>query len=160
MDSPEQDGEQHHRGERLDRSGPVHADQFVQPAPLEHGDNHAVGRADRQQVHQRGLDRDENGPEHDKQQQERQADHDRHEHREPSAEDVAQVVVDRSDAADVHLETRAAQRGRHDLVTQPVDELLTVSTDWGAVAGTTNKTAVSPVWFGIGGAASTTPGVC
>ena len=36
------------------------------------GDDHAVGRADRQQVHDHGLERHEQRAEHDHQQQERQ----------------------------------------------------------------------------------------
>ena len=59
------------------------ADQLVAPAPLEHGDDHAVGGADRQQVHDRGLERHEHRPEHDHQQQERQADDGADEERQP-----------------------------------------------------------------------------
>src|SRR4029453_15282126 len=46
-------------------------EQVLEPPPLEHGHHHAVGRADRQQVHQGGLERYRDGAEHDHQQQER-----------------------------------------------------------------------------------------
>jgi hypothetical protein len=39
---------------------------------LEDRDDHAVRRADRQQVHHDGLERDEDAAEHDEQEQERQ----------------------------------------------------------------------------------------
>ena len=71
----EHDREQHHRRPRLDRAGLVDADQAHAPAPLEDGDDHAVGRADRQQVHDHGLQRHEQAAEHDHQQQERQDQH-------------------------------------------------------------------------------------
>ena len=41
-----------------------------QPSPLEHGHDHAVGRADREQVHDGGLDRNGDRPEDDHQQEE------------------------------------------------------------------------------------------
>ena len=44
--------------ERLDRRR-RDADDVAQPAPLEEGDDDAVGRADRQQVHDHGLERHE-----------------------------------------------------------------------------------------------------
>ena len=58
------------------------------PAPLEHRDDHAVGGADRQQVHDRRLERHEHRAEHHHQQQERQPD----------------------DGADEQRQTRAARR--------------------------------------------------
>jgi hypothetical protein len=48
----EQDGEHHHRHERGYGHGLVETDQRSPPPPLEHGDDHAVGRSDRQQVQQ------------------------------------------------------------------------------------------------------------
>ena len=51
---PKNDGEEHHRGPRLDR-GSADSDQVTAPTPLEDGDHYSVGRADRQQVHEHGL---------------------------------------------------------------------------------------------------------
>ena len=51
---------------------------FTQP-PLEDRDDHAVGRADRQQVHDHGLERHEQRPEHEHQQDEAEQ-QDREEH--------------------------------------------------------------------------------
>ena len=51
--------------------GAVEPEQPAEPAPLEDGDDDAVGAADRQQVHHRRLQRHGDGPEHDHQQQER-----------------------------------------------------------------------------------------
>ena len=78
----EHDGEQHHRHERLDR-GALDVEQAAAPAPLEHGDDDAVGGADRQQVHDHGLERHQQRAEHHHQQQERQAEHGGEEPRQP-----------------------------------------------------------------------------
>ena len=68
---PEEDGEHDQRQERVDRHRAVQPDELVAPTPLEHRDEHAVGGGDRQQVHEGGLERDEDRAEHDHQQQER-----------------------------------------------------------------------------------------
>ena len=67
----EHDREQHHRDPRVDRPR-CHARDVAQPAPLEQRDHHAVRGADREQVHEHGLQRHEQRPEHEHQQQERQ----------------------------------------------------------------------------------------
>ena len=72
---PEDDGEQHHRHERLDRAALADADEVLHPAPLEDRDDDAVGGADRQQVHDDGLERHEQRAEHGHQEQERQSEH-------------------------------------------------------------------------------------
>ena len=72
----EHDGEQEHRHPRLDRPGLVDADQLHAPAPLEDGDEDAVGGADRQQVHDHRLERHEHAAEHGHQQQEAEQQHD------------------------------------------------------------------------------------
>ena len=46
--------------------------EVAEPAPLEERDNHAVGRSDRQQVHDHCLERNQERPEHDRQQDEGQ----------------------------------------------------------------------------------------
>ena len=74
---PEEDGEHDHRDERVRRAPWRRADEALAPAPLEHGDDHAVGGADRQQVHDRRLERHQHRAEHDHQQQERQRHHGR-----------------------------------------------------------------------------------
>ena len=53
----EDDREHHHREERLDRRGPVEADQAAEPTPLEDRDDDAERRADAEQVHQDRLER-------------------------------------------------------------------------------------------------------
>ena len=52
-----------------------HADEFVAPSPLEDGDEHAVGGADRQQVEDCGLERHDRRAEDASEQEERQHDH-------------------------------------------------------------------------------------
>ena len=49
----EEDGEQHHRQERLDGAGPVHAEEAAQPSPLEDGHQDPEGGADGEHVHGR-----------------------------------------------------------------------------------------------------------
>ena len=67
---------------------PVDTDELAEPAPLEHSDDHAVAGADRQQVHDRRLDRHEHRAEHHEQQQERKPDDDAHEQRQPPAAEM------------------------------------------------------------------------
>ena len=69
------------------------ADDAAEPAPLEHGHDDAVGGADRQQVHDHGLERHEQRAEHHHQQQERQRQHGDEEVRQPRAEVVGEVDV-------------------------------------------------------------------
>ena len=81
---PEQDREHEHRDEADDRQRLVDADAGRAPPLLEHEHDDAVGGADREQVHHRGLDRHEDRAEHDHQQDERQADDTADEQREPA----------------------------------------------------------------------------
>ncbi len=71
----EEDGEHEHRHERHDRDRFGHTDEFVAPSPLEDGDEHAVGGADRQQVEDCGLERHDRRAEDASEQEERQHDH-------------------------------------------------------------------------------------
>ena len=88
---PEEDGEQHHREERLDRTGSVDPEHAAQPAPLEDGHQDAEGRADRQQVHDRRGQRDDEAAEDDGQQQERQQDDQSDEQRQLGRQHVGEV---------------------------------------------------------------------
>ena len=65
------------------------AEQAGAPALLEDGDDHAVGGADREHVHDRGLEGHEQRAEHDHQQQERQPDDRADEQRQAAGEAVA-----------------------------------------------------------------------
>ena len=109
----EHDREQHHRHPRLDRAFLADADEALDPAPLEDRDDHAVRRADRQQVHDHGLERHEQRSEHEHQQHEAE-EQDREEHvGQALPERVGEVDADRGLAADVHVEVgaRASPRG-------------------------------------------------
>ena len=66
----------------------------AQPAPLEHRHQHAEGGADREQVHGRGGQRDEQAAEDDHQQQEREHDHQSDEQGELVAEHSGEVDED------------------------------------------------------------------
>jgi hypothetical protein len=66
----------------------------VEPTPLEHGDDHAVGGADRQQVHDHRLQRHQQRPEHRHQQQERQRQHRPEEVRQAGGEVLGEVDLD------------------------------------------------------------------
>ena len=86
----------------------------MSPAPQPHWNTmtmHAVGRADAQQVEQRGLERHEHRPEDQHQQQERQQDHRGDEQRQPVVDPVADVGEVRRLTADVGPR-RAARRAR------------------------------------------------
>ena len=106
----EHDREQHHRRPRLDRAFTVDADQARAPAPLEHRDDDAVRGTDRQQVHDDGLERHEQRPEHDHQQQEAEHEDRADQERQPVAEVVGEVDRRRVEAAD--LARRHRSRGR------------------------------------------------
>ena len=69
----------------------VDADQVHAPAPLEDGDEDAVGGADRQQVHDHGLERHEQAAEHRHQQQEAEQQHDADQQRHAAGEVVGEV---------------------------------------------------------------------
>ena len=69
------------------------AEEVGAPAPLEHGDHHAVGGGDRQDVHDDGLERHQDRAEHDHQQQERQRQHGAEEDEDAAAEVVGEVDV-------------------------------------------------------------------
>ncbi len=78
---PEEDREHHHRHVGDDRDRPVEADRGGAVALLEDRGEDAVGGADRQQVHERRLERGDHGAERDQQQQHAQADDDRDDQR-------------------------------------------------------------------------------
>ena len=114
----EDDGEQEHRHPRLDRPGLVDADQAHAPAPLEDGDEDAVGGADRQQVHDHGLQRHENTSEHSHQQDEAEQQHDADEHRHAVADEPGEVGRPGRGPTDLGVDPG---RGDH-VVTEVVDE--------------------------------------
>ena len=94
------------------------------PAPLEDGDDDAVGGTDRQQVHDRRLERDHHRPEHRHEQQEGQDDHgDDH-----PRQSVRQVIWRRRRRAAVSpptntVSSRARRRPEDDGAPQSRDEL-------------------------------------
>src|SRR5262249_38051289 len=98
---PEQDREHEQRHVGHHRHRAVEADQAVQPAPLEYRGQHAVGGADRQQVHHRGLDRDHHGAEGEQQQHEAERDHDQDLQQQLAGDDRGQIRVSGGGAADV-----------------------------------------------------------
>ena len=120
---PEEDGEHDEREERVDRHRAVQPDQLGAPAPLEHRDEHAVGGGDRQQVHERGLERDEDRPEHDHQQQERHR-HDGGDEQRQAAGDAVGQVGDHGPAGERHRGVGAVDRGRQHVGAQVADELV------------------------------------
>src|SRR5581483_3714036 len=81
----EHDGEEHHRRPGLDRPAVDTHDRST-PAPLEHRHHHAVGGADREQVHDDGLERHDDRPEDHEQQQEAEQQDGTDEDREPVAD--------------------------------------------------------------------------
>ena len=86
----------------------------LRPAPLEDRDDHAVGGADRQQVHDHGLERHEQRAEHRHQQQERQRQHGPEEVGEPAGEVVGEVDHRGHEAGDQDVEPGAGGRlGQH-----------------------------------------------
>ena len=82
------------------------AEQLAGPAPLEDGDDDAVGGADRQHVHEDGLERHEQRPEDRHQQQERQGQHGAEEDEHALGEVVGDVDVDRGAAGDLRRRGR------------------------------------------------------
>src|SRR4029079_17625460 len=71
----EQDRDEDDRQKADHRAGGAGADQVVGPAPLEDSDDGAEGRPDGQQEPGGGLDRHDDRPERDEQQQEGEPDH-------------------------------------------------------------------------------------
>ena len=80
------------------------------PAPLEDGDDDAVGGADRQQVHHHRLERHQQRPEHDHQQQERQAENGGEEKRQALRQIVGEVDADSHSAGHGDVEAGACGR--------------------------------------------------
>ena len=68
----------------------------MEPTPLEHGNDDAIGGADRKQVHDDGLERHEQRPEHDHQEKERQAENGTEEDRGSLCEVRGEVFVSRT----------------------------------------------------------------
>ena len=120
---PEQDREHHDRDERDDRRVAVDAEQRRAPAPLEDRDDHAVGGADRQQVEDGRRQRHPDRAEHRHQQQDREADDDRDEHRQTRGDLVREVLEPGGLPADVDVEAAALRRRGDGVRSQPVDEV-------------------------------------
>ena len=115
----EHDREQHHRRPGLDRTLLADAEQAGTPAPLEDGDDHAVGGAHRQQVHDHGLQRHEHAPEHGHQQQEREHQDGTDQDRQPRTEVLGEVDAAGGEPTDAHVEPG----GGHHVVAEPIDQL-------------------------------------
>ena len=99
------------------RSTPI---SLRRPTPLEDRHEYAVGRADREQVHDHGLERHEQAAEHGHQQQEAEQQHDAEQPRHPFAEVGGEVGGAGGGAADLGVDA-----GRRDhVVAQRVDELV------------------------------------
>ena len=77
-----------------------------------------------EQVHDRGLERDQGVMEGDEQEQEREADYARDEQRHSFGDVLALVLERRRDPADVRRDPGASQLGGHDLLAQPLDQVL------------------------------------
>ena len=90
---PEEDREHHHRHERRDRHLVVDPDQFAEAAALGDQGHHAVGRADREQVHDRGLERDQRRVEGDQQEQNAQSDDESDEEGQALLQSIGQVLA-------------------------------------------------------------------
>ena len=90
--------------------------------PLEHHHDHAVGGADRKEVHDDRLQRHENRAEDGHEQEEAQEEHDADEERETFADEVGEIDTAGREPADIGGDSGAGHHGRDDLVTQRVDE--------------------------------------
>ena len=106
---PEDDREHQHRHERLDRAR-ADPEQPGAVALLEDQRHEAERGADRQQVHDRGLDRDHDRAEHDQQQQRAEEHDDADEQRQLARDDPREVLVGRGEAADLDCVRRSAAR--------------------------------------------------
>ena len=120
---PEDDREQEHGHERLDRTGGADADQRSEVPLLEDPGDHAERRADAQQVHERGLYRDHDRAEHDGEQQQREADDDHDEQRQLRRERVVEVCRQGGGSADARMDRRLGIDGRHDVVSQSLEQV-------------------------------------
>ena len=109
-------------------------------ALLEDRGEDAVGGADRQQVHERGLQRRDHRAERDQQQQHAQADDDRDDQRQPLADQVGEVEQLGGRAADVGVD--AARRD--DRVAHLVDERRSWRPSVGEPSGMTLIIAAVP----------------
>ena len=119
--------------------------------------HHAVGGADREQVHDRRLQRDQRRVERDQQQQEREADDADDEQRHAALHVLALVLERRGDAADLGVDARAAQRPG---TTSSRSRLTrsSVSLSCGEPSGITVISAASPASLIAGRATNATPG--
>ena len=91
---PEQDREEDHRDERVDRSAGADADQPRKPAPLEDRDDDAEAGTGGEQVHDRRGERQHETAEGDHQQQERQPDDGDEEQRHLVGDHLGEVDLD------------------------------------------------------------------
>ena len=101
----------------------VDSDQVAEPAAIGRQRHHAVGGTHGEQVHHPGLERDERRVEGDQEKQEGEADHADDEERHAALDELALVLERGGDASDPHVDPGAADRGRDDVVAQPVDEV-------------------------------------
>ena len=93
------------------------------PAPLEDHDEHAVRRADAEQVHQRRLERHQHRAEDDREQQEREQHDGGDEPRKPVLHPVAEVGQGRGLPTDMRGRRGAGEHRREDLGAEPLDGL-------------------------------------
>ena len=116
----EHDREQHHRHERFDRRR-LDAGQSAEPAPLEDGDDDAVGGRDRQHVHDDRLERHQQRAEHHHQQQERHGEYGAEEDQDAATEIVTEVDVGRHRSGQVGGDAGALDERRDHVGAQPGD---------------------------------------
>src|SRR5664280_454270 len=119
----EQDGEEHHRQERLDRTRLAHLEHRCQPAPLEHRHQDAEGGADGEEVHGRGGERDHDASEDHGQQEEREQHHQADEERQLGGEYPGEVDEDGGVATHVDLRPARGHGGGDGRVSEVVDEV-------------------------------------
>ena len=98
------------------------AEQRVPPSPFEDSVHDAEGRADRQQVHDRGDQRDEQAPEYCHEQQEPEQDDDGEEQDELGRQDVGEVGPDGGGAADQDGDAGAGLGFGDDVVAEPAEQ--------------------------------------
>ena len=125
-------------------------DQLPGPAALREQRDDAVGGADREQVQDRGLQRDGDRAEGDEQQQQREADDDADEQRQPRARRLRLVDGLRGAPADQDVGAEAP-------VAQP-RSMSSVAGSCGEVVGLARISAVSPAGLSTGGATDAMPG--
>ena len=122
---------------------------LLEPSPLEHRHHHAVGRADREQVHDHRFERHEQAAEHGHQEQEAQHEHRADEDRQPRGQPLRHVDARRGEPADVHRarRCRATPSGitsSRSVSTRSVGASATAASS----AGSTRITAASPDGLG------------